>query len=97
MVTTDMRDYDYFVYGDKDAYGQPQLNKEASGKVKLAIYPSSQSVGNNVLYCDAQYVALTWKHTEVNDTYVIQYGKERLKVLYVNAHAAYKIVYLQRM
>ena len=98
MIITDMRDYDYYLFEDNDGYGQPRLSKEAKGKVKLAIYTSSQNVANNILYCDAQYVGVAWKHTEVNDTFVIQYGQERLKVLYVNpARGAYKTVYLQRM
>lgn len=97
MVITDMRDYDYYVYEGKDAYGQPQLSEDVKGKVKLAIYVVSQSIQDNILYNSSQFVGLTWKHTEVNDTYVIQYGKERLKVLYVNPHGAYKQVYLQRM
>lgn len=97
MVITDIRNYDYFLYEGNNGYGQPQLSEEVKGQVGLAIYTLSKSIQDNILYANAQYVGLALRNTEVNDTYVIQYGKERLKVLYVNPHGVYKQVYLARM
>lgn len=97
MVITDIRNYDYFLYEGNNAYGQPQLSEEVRGQVGLAIYTVSQSIQDNILYANAQYVGLALRNTEVDDTYVIQYGKERLKVLYVNPRGVYKQVYLARM
>lgn len=97
MVITDIRNYDYFLYEGNNSYGQPQLSEEVKGQVGLAIYALSKSIQDNILYANAQYVGLALRNTEVNDTYVIQYGKERLKVLYVNPHGVYKQVYLARM
>ena len=33
MITTDMRDYDYYIYGAKDKYGQLILDKTVKGKI----------------------------------------------------------------
>lgn len=95
MINADMRSYDYFTFGDNNGYGQPTLSEEVKGQVKMAINISSQSIQDNVNYKDAQYVGLT--HANVDDTYVIQYGEERLKVLYVNPKGRYKQVYLKKI
>lgn len=96
MINAQMREYDYFTYGAEDSYGQPQLSKEPQGKIKIAINVSSQSAQDNILYQDNTYIGLT-HDAEVNDTYVIQYGKERLKVLYVNPMGRFTQVFLKRM
>ena len=95
MITTEMRLYDYLTFGAYDEYGQPMLSKEPQGKIKMAIYISSQSIQDNVLFEDCAYIGLT-TDTEVNSTYVIKYGEERLKVLYVNPQGRYKQVYMSR-
>lgn len=98
MINIHFRQYDYFTLGVMDEYGQPTIPKDEQpeGSVKMAIFTSSQSVQDNILYQGCQYMGLT-HDTEVNDTYVIQYGKERLKVLYVAPHGRLKQVYLTRM
>ena len=96
MIAADMRSYPFYTYGSKDGYGQPVLSAEPQGAVKLSVFVTSQSVQDNVLYKDAQYMALT-HDSGVNDTYVIQYGEERLKVLYVQPHGRYKQVFMQRL
>lgn len=84
MIMVDMREYPYFTYGEKNAYGQPVLSKEPEGTVKMAIYLNTQSVQeSNIKYKDCDYVGLT-HDANVNDTYVIGYENERLKVSYVN-------------
>ena len=50
MINVDMRDYNYYLYGENNAYGQPQLSEEAQGTVKMAIYTISQSIQDNILY-----------------------------------------------
>ena len=92
MINTDMRIYQYFTYGEEDAYGQQQLSQEAQGIIKMAINITSQSVQDNVNYKNCNYMGLTC--ADVDDTYVIQYGEEKLKVLYVNPKGRYKHVFM---
>ena len=61
----------------------------------MAINITSQSVQDNINYKDSQYVGLT--HAKVDDTYVIEYGDERLKVLYVNPTGRFNQVFMSRM
>lgn len=95
MINTDMRDYDYYLYGDDDGYGQPSLSADVQGSVKMAINTVSQSVQDSILYKESEYIGLT--HASVNDKYVIQYGEDKLKVLYVNPKGRYKQVFMARM
>ena len=81
MINTDMHLYNYFTYGEDDGYGMPALSTEAKGKIKMAINLTSQSIQDNINYKNAQYIGLT--HANINDKYVIQYGNNKLKVLYV--------------
>lgn len=87
-----MRNYDYYLYGEDDGYGQPTLSEEVQGTIKMAINVTSQSVQDNINYKDSQYMGLT--QANIDDTYVIQYGNERLKVLYVNPRGRYKQVFM---
>lgn len=96
MINAQMRNYEYYTYGEKDAYGQPQLSTEPKGTIKIAINISSLNTQDNILYKNCAYIGLT-TDAEVNDTYVIKYGSERLKVLYVNPMGRFKQVFLQRM
>ena len=93
MINIQMRNYDYFTFGSKDAYGQAQLSKVPTGTIRMAINITSQSVQDNINYKDSQYIGLT--RAEVDDTYVIQFGDERLKVLYVNPIGRMKQVFLK--
>lgn len=92
MINADMRLYDYYTYGEDNGYGQPTLSASPQGKIKMAVNISSQSVQDNINYKDCQYVGLTL--SPIDDTYVIQYGEEKLKVLYVNPKGRYKQVFL---
>ena len=96
MITTEMRQYDYFTFGADDKYGQPMISKEPVGQIKMAIYLTSQSIQDNVLFEDSTYMGLT-NDTKVNSNYVIKYGEERLKVLYVNPKGRYKQVIMAGM
>lgn len=95
MINTDMKPYSYFALGEENDYGQPQLSQEPVGVIKMAINITSQSVQDNINYSDAQYVGLT--HADVNDSYVIEYGNKKLKVLYVNARGRFKQVFMAEM
>ena len=96
MINTDFRLYDYSTFGEDDGYGMPQLSEEPKGQIKMAINISSQSIQDNILYKDCSYVGLT-QDANVDDTYVIRYGKGKLKVLYVNPKGRYKQVFLKEM
>ena len=54
---------------------------------------SSKNTVDNVKYQEAQYVGLTMDQ-KVNESYVIQFGKEKLKVLYVNPFGRFNQVFM---
>ena len=87
-----MRTYNYFIYGAIDAYGQPTLSDSVVGQIKMSISLTSQSIQDNINYKDAQYMGLTYAN--VDDTYVIEYGNERLKVLYINTQGRLNQVFM---
>jgi hypothetical protein len=95
MINADMRDYDFYLYQEKNAYGQQLLSKEPKGTIKMAVYTTNQSIQDNVNYKNAAYVGIT--HATIDDTYAIQYGAEKLKVLYVLPQGRYKQVFLAKI
>lgn len=95
MINTAMRTYDYSTFGAKDAYGQATNSGEVVGTIKMAISISSQSAQDNINYQDCNYVGLTT--AELDDSYVIHYGFEKLKVLYINPHGRLKQVFLKKI
>lgn len=92
MISADMKTYNYFTFGQNNAYGQPQLSAEPTGAIKIAIYTINTNTTDSILYKEATYIGLT--QAEVNNTYVIDNGTEKLKVLYVNPKGRYKQVYM---
>lgn len=103
MIMANMRNYDYYLYNNEpDAYGQSTLIKDADGNplvqgtINLSIHITSQNVQDNILYKGATYLGLTLDK-DVSDKYVIQYGQERLKVLYVNPQGHLKQVFMGNM
>ena len=96
MINTDLRLYNYFTFGVDDGYGMPQLSTEPEGQIKMSINISSQSIQDNILYKDCSYIGLT-QDAKVNDTYVIEYEGNQLKVLYVNPKGRFKQVFLKEM
>lgn len=97
MINANMRIYNFYTLGEPDAYGQQTLpdNPIPVGQVKMAINIASQSIQDNINYEDCNYVGLT--HSLLDESVVIQYGEERLKVLYVNPAGRYKQVFLKRV
>jgi hypothetical protein len=96
MINTDMRTYDYFTFGDSNGYGSPSLSKEPKGTIKIAINTTSQSVQDNIKYKSATYIGLT-HDKDIDDTYVIAFGKEKLKVLYVQPKGRYTQVFMSEL
>lgn len=90
-----MQSYSFFTFGDKDGYGQPQVSKEPKGTIKIAIYITSQTIQDNINYKGANYLGLT--NAIIDDTYVIQYGEEKLKVAYVQPKGRYKQAFLVKI
>lgn len=95
MINNDMRAYNFYVYGDDDGYGQPALSIDPKGIIKMAINISNQTVQDNILYKDCAYIGLT--NDAIDDSYVIDYNGEKLKVLYVNPKGRFKQVFLKGM
>lgn len=93
MINADMRSYDYFLYGEEDKYGQPQLSDTIQGSVKMSIYSTSTNIQDNINYKNAEFIGLT-KDSNICDKYVIQYGIDKLKVLYVISKGRLKQVFL---
>lgn len=95
MINTDFRTYDYYTFGEPNNYGQPMLSEKPEGTIKMAIYLSTQTTQDSILYQDAQYVGLT--RDAISDNYVVKYGDEMLKVLYVNPRGRCKQAFMSRM
>jgi hypothetical protein len=96
MINAKMKEYYYFLYGELDGYGQPQLSDEIKGSVRMAIHTTSQAIQDNIRYKDATYVGLT--HSSLlDDNCVIQYGEEKLKVLYVNSEGRLNQVFMKNL
>ena len=99
MINVDMRLYDYYKTVNNAAYGQEHLqaaDAKPEGKVKLSIFPISTGTQDNILYSNCSYIGLTFD-AEIDDKYVIQYGKERLKVMYIQPKGRFKQVFLKRV
>lgn len=90
-----MRYYAYSTLGELDAYGQP-LETEATKFVKMAITLSAQSPQDNIKYKDTTYIGLTLDRN-INDKCIIQYGNEKLKVVYVNPFGKFRQVYMSEV
>ena len=91
-----MRAYDYFTFRELNAYGQAQLSEEPKGQVKLSIYTTAENTQANVNYTNANYIGLTHDKS-INDSYVIKYGENRLKVLYVNKKGRFFQVFMAKI
>lgn len=95
MLNTDMREYNYYTYGEEDECGQAQLSTTIQGTVKMAVYLVSNTKEDSINFAKIQYQGIT-QDKNIDDTYVIEYGKQKLKVLYV-IKGRYKQVIMTRM
>jgi hypothetical protein len=99
MIINGMRLYDYVKLIKNDSYGQeiiPPFDTAPLGQVKMSIYPSSVGTQENILYADCAYVGFTFNY-EIDDKYVIQYGKERIKVMYDKPYGRMIQVFMKRV
>ena len=92
MISNKMRFYDYYLM-EKDDYAQEVVGENVIGSVKMAIFETSKTVQDDIRYEDATYLGLT--PAIVDDTFVIKYGNEKLKVLYVYPKGRLKQVFLK--
>jgi hypothetical protein len=95
MINTQMKNYSYYTLNTNDEYGQPQPIK-AEDTIKMAINFVTESIQENPLYSGAQYTGLTL-NKNIDASYIIQYGDEKLKVLFVNKMGRYKQAFMARV
>lgn len=95
MINTNMRLYNFLTFGEKNSYGQEQLTK-GKGLIRMSINLVNQAINENMPYSKAQFIGLTFDKN-IDSSYVIQSGDERLKVLYVNPYGRYNQVFMARM
>ena len=96
MIVTNMQTYNYYEYGAANAYGERTLNQDIKGSIKISIFNTATAIQDNINYKDCSYVGLT-HNKSINDSHVIQYGDEKLKVLYVNPLGRLKQVFLKKI
>ena len=94
MINAQMKKYTYEKFGGLDDYGQPALSA-AAGSIKMSINLTNETLNENALYSGAQYVGLTMAN--IDASYIIHFGNEKLKVLYVTPSGRYKQVFLARV
>ena len=95
MIRADMRYYDYYTFGEANEYGQPALSEDIKGSILMAINTINTTTTTDIRYKDSNYIGLT--NATVNDSFVIKYGNERLKVLYVVPKGRYTQVFLKNI
>lgn len=95
MINPQMRTYNFYRYGEVNAYGQPTLATSSSGTIKIAINLLSQQVPESLPYSAATYLGITLD--DADDNMVIAFGAEKLKVLYVNSFGRFNQVWMARL
>ena len=97
MINGAMRSYNYYTYQGKNNFGEQVVSYETpTGTVKMAIYTTNQTIQDNIRYKDATYIGLTLA-SGIDDNCVIEYGEEKLKVLYINPQGRFKQVFLKNI
>ena len=95
MINAQMTEYKYFVYKENE-YGEQVIDTSSSGTILMAINLVNKEVTDNILYTNANYIGLTLDNS-ITDKFVIEYGKKKLKVLYVNPQGRYKQVFMAKV
>lgn len=99
MINSDMTNYNYYLLGAENSYGQAALIKDENGEpiiqgqILMSINSITQSIYDSVRYSEFTYLGLT-QNKAINDTYIIQYGAEKLKVKYVVSKGRYTQVFM---
>lgn len=95
MINSKMKKYNYSKISENlNDYGEFVVN-QTEGTIKMTINFVSETINENSLYSSAQYVGLTL-NKEIDSSYIIHYGEEELKVLYVNKEGKYSQVFMAR-
>lgn len=95
MINAQMTEYKYFIYKENE-YGEEVQSSSSAGTILMAINLVNKEVTDNILYTNANYIGLTLDNS-ITDKFVIEYGKEKLKVLYVNPQGRYKQVFMAKV
>ena len=97
MINSQTKEYSYYLLPEKNSLGQQVLAQDAApdGVIKMSITETGKGISDNKLYLNATYIGLTF--APINENYIIQYGEERLKVLYTTPSTRYTQVFLARM
>lgn len=96
MISTNMRNYEYFAYSEEsDAYGQQVLSLEPVGTIKIALEIASQEITDSIAYSGCTYIGFT--RGDIDDSHVIKFREDKLKVMYVNPRGRLKQVFLKEM
>lgn len=95
MINSQMKEYKYFTFSEADDYGQYTLSETPKGTIKITINLISQNLLDNPLYSGASYIGLTKE--EINDSYVIDFDDQMLKVKYINPFGRFKQVFMERI
>lgn len=82
MINSNMRNYDYFLLGVDNGYGQLTMTPEKQGEVNIGITILTKTVTDDLRYADAEYLGLTFDKN-ITDSYIIKYGEKLLKVKYI--------------
>lgn len=94
-INSSMKNYNYYLTGILDGYGQPTISSTPDGQIEMAINLISQSISDSMLYSTAEYIGLT--KAAINDSYIIDFNGVNLKVLYVNSFGRLNQVMMERM
>ena len=94
-IQAQMKNYNYYVLGQLNSYGQPAIPKTPNGTIRMAINILTNTTKDYILYSSAEYIGLT--NEAITDSYIIQYGEEMLKVLYINNIGRLNQVVMERM
>lgn len=95
MISMEMRQYNYLLYGQNDEYGAQQLDEEVKGSILIAIYTNTMATADNIKYSEGDFIGLT--SASINDSYVILYGDKKLKVLYTIPARRYTQAFLKEI
>lgn len=93
MINSRMSNYEYYLLGVDNGYGQITITPDVQGTVNISIATLTKAVTEDLRYSNASYLGLT-HDKNINDTYVIKYGNELLKVQYVIPDGRYTQVFL---
>lgn len=95
MINPQMKNYNYYLLGDVDDYGQETIPTTPTGTIKMAINLKTENTADNIIFNDSQYIGLT--HQPVTDKYIIDYNGMKLKVILVNDFGRIKTVFMAVM